>query len=478
MGRKIILFELNEVPAKIVDCFCRWRPNSTFSHILPECHQYDTFAEDEGELSPWITWPTLHRGVSNSRHYIHDFGQNLSDVDREFPPIWHILTANGVSTGVCGSLHSYPLPKDLNNYSFYLPDTFATGSECFPQDLSIFQEFSLQAARESARNVSSKIPWAPALKFLLHAPGLGLKPKTFLDLGIQLADERVRSWTRTRRRTFQATLAFDVFDKYLKSTKPSFSTFFTNHVASSMHRYWAATFPDDYEDFGYDDQWVETYAKEIEFTMRKADEMFARLVRFVDNNTEYQLWMATSMGQAATTAQPIETQLYIRDCDAFMSQFDLDHHQWEARPAMLPRYGFRIVEDRIQHFRRKLETLAIEGKPVDFQEDVGGFFSVRFGQRNADDGLQISLNGDSFSLAKFGLQNVEIEDRSGCSAYHIPEGCLRIYDPTDKNVDPERSTISTADIAPVLLKNFSVPVPAYMNKLAALGGIAQYSSTI
>ena len=42
------------------------------------------------------------------------------------------------------------------------------------------------------------------------------------------------------RRTYQAGLAFDIFINFLQSTKPAFATFFTNHVASSMHRFWAA----------------------------------------------------------------------------------------------------------------------------------------------------------------------------------------------------------------------------------------------
>ena len=62
-------------------------------------------------------------------------------------------------------------------------------------------------------------------------------------------------------------LAFDVFMKQLKSSKPQFATFFTNHVASSMHRYWAATYPGDYENFNIEKEWVETYKNEINFTM-------------------------------------------------------------------------------------------------------------------------------------------------------------------------------------------------------------------
>ncbi len=150
----------------------------------------------------------------------------------------------------------------------------------FPNDLSIYQEFNLRMARESSRNVSSKVPWKSALQFLAKAPELGLRFRTFLDIGKQLVSERVKSWKKIRRRTYQTVLAFDVFMKQLQKTQPAFSTFFTNHVASSMHRYWAAAFPEEYRVMGYDEQWINTFSSEIQFTMSKFDEFFWTIVEF------------------------------------------------------------------------------------------------------------------------------------------------------------------------------------------------------
>ena len=41
--------------------------------------------------------------------------------------------------------------------------------------------------------------------------------------------------------------------KQLELHKPSFSNCFTNHVASAMHRYWAAIFPEDFDDLQLED---------------------------------------------------------------------------------------------------------------------------------------------------------------------------------------------------------------------------------
>src|SRR6516164_8196265 len=61
--QKVIFFELNEVPFRILDEFCRWRPDSNLAKLLPRCTQFETVTEDEGHLSPWVTWPSLHRGI-------------------------------------------------------------------------------------------------------------------------------------------------------------------------------------------------------------------------------------------------------------------------------------------------------------------------------------------------------------------------------------------------------------------------------
>ena len=38
-----------------------------------------------------------------------------------------------------------------------------------------------------------------------------------------------------------------------------FSTFFTNHLASAMHRYWEASYPDDYKKNIQDPKWINKY---------------------------------------------------------------------------------------------------------------------------------------------------------------------------------------------------------------------------
>ena len=462
---KIIFFELNEVPYKVIHHFCKLYPESNLAKVLAQGRKYETFSEDQGHLSPWVTWPTVHRGVSNDKHFISDFGQDLNDQEKLYPPIWNILAQQGVKVGLFGSLHTYPLPVSPENFSFYVPDTFAAGSECFPKKLETFQQFNLSMARESSRVVSSKIPAKEAIQFLMKLPDLGFRFKTAADIAGQLVDERLNKWKVVRRRTYQSVIGFEIFFKQLVSTQPDFATFFTNHVASSQHRYWAAAFPEEYENLKLGREWIETYNGEIVYTMKKADEMIGRLVKFIEKNPEYSLWILSSMGQQAVEAREIYTDLFVTNGKKFMDNFNLGSGYYELKPSMVPQFNVQIHSDKKNEFEEKLKTLRINNSEINFRQKGEGFYSLDIGIPNLEEStIRIELMGQTIPLLHSGMENVKIQDRCGATAYHIPQGSLLIYDPASGVKGKDVTNISTTDIAPAILRNFNIAVPEYMSK--------------
>jgi hypothetical protein len=460
---KIIFFELNEVPLKIIQHFTRLYPESWLAKVYANSRRYETIAEDQGHLSPWVTWPTVHRGVSNEKHFISDFGQDLNDQEKQFPAIWNLLAQNGIKVGLFGSLHTYPMPSRTENFSFYVPDTFAAGSECFPKKLEAFQKFNLQMARENSRVVNRKIPGREAIQFLLKLPDMGFRFKTATDIAAQLVDERINKWKVVRRRTYQSVIGFDIFFKQLQTHKPDFATFFTNHVASSQHRYWAAAFPEDYDNLALGREWIETYNGEIVYTMKKADAMIGRLVKFINHNPDYALWIVTSMGQQAVEAREIYTDLFVTNGKKFMDNFGLGAGSYELRPSMVPQFNVQVHVDKRKEFEEKLATLRINGQTIHCRQKSEGFYSLDIGFANLDESkITIELMGQNIPLEHSGLENVKIQDRCGATAYHIPQGSLLIYSPASGKGNKDTAAVSTTDIAPALLRNFNVPVPAYM----------------
>jgi len=474
VARRLILVELNEVPFRVLDAYATWRPRSTLARLLARSRQYETRAEDRtdriphGKLSPWITWPTLHRGVPHLRHGITHLGQDTRAADRAVPPLWRILRARGLGVGVMGSLHTHPLPPDVRDYAFYLPDTFAPASDAWPRRLETFQDFNLTMARESARNVSGGVRPRPALRLLGHAPGLGLRARTLADVARQLGHERLRPTTRARRRTYQAVLAFDVWLRQLETTRPHFATFFTNHVASALHRFWAATFPKDYDEFECSAEWVASYRDEIPFALDKLDAGLARLVRFVDACGDARLVLTSSMGQAATRARSVRTQLYATDLSRLMAALGLHDDDWIQRPAMAPDVSVFVAPHALDRFRASVRELCVAGEPVRCDERERGFASLVFGQVNLDESERpVRLRGRPVELAEVGLANVEIQEGAGSTAYHVPEGHLLVYEP-GAAPDPRRTPVSTLEIAPFALSSLGVEPPAWMRRDGAL----------
>ena len=131
---------------------------------------------------------------------------------------------------------------------------------------------------------------------------------------------------------------------------------------------------------------------------------------------------------------------------------------------MLPQVNVHVWGHYADSFRKTLDGLSIHGCPVDFEEHDGGFFSLSFGNQNLPAEVShAGLGGKQIPFEELGLKKVPIEDETNTNAYHVPKGSLLIYDPMDCSAKREREVISTLEIAPAVLENFSVPIPAYMH---------------
>ena len=460
--RKIVLFEINEIPYRVLDYYVEKFPQSNLAKIFSGCTQYETETPDTGHLSPWITWSTLHRGVNNEKHGIQDFGEDMTQVDAEYPQVWKLLMDNGVNCGVFASMHSYPPPKNYQDYAFFVPDPFAGGSEAHPKKIIPFQQFNLAMSRKSGRNVDTGIDMKSAVNLGISLPGLGIKVKTMAKVGNQLLQERIHDHLKTRRRTFQSVLAFDIFMKLLKSTKPDFCTCFSNHVASAMHRYWAAAFPNDYKQNNMDKEWLEKYGGEVDFAMNQLDSFIGDFVDFANANPEYQIWFVSSMGQKATQANMLRSETYCKNMPVFISTLGLSEGEWEQRAAMHPQYNLQVNANKMADFRNTLQHTQLAGRLISFREKENGFFSIDLGHKNLEE-ESLFIDGKEISFAEAGLTNEPIDDETGSTAYHVKEGVWFIFDPQKEDVNGARKyEVPSTAVVPQILKNFGVSVPDYM----------------
>ena len=465
--RRFILFELNEVPTRVARHYAEGHPESAFAKVLRQGAEWQTFTPDEGHLSPWITWPTLHRGVPSSEHQIVALGQDVSEVNGLYPPVWAILTRAGKRVGLFGSLHSYPLPRNADDYEFYVPDTFAAGPETVPTELSAFQEFNLRMVDRSGRNVSAGVPAKEALAFLQRAVRNGLRAGTIAKVARQVATERILRHRVGRRRTVQSLLAFDLFMAQLKEKQPDAAFFFTNHVASSMHRYWPATFSGDYKQIEWSGAWLRRYSGEIDYTMSEADRMLAELLEFADTHTDYVVLVTGSMGQAAVDSpdKQTKTEVLVRDMAKFMKQLGVT--RWHRRRTMEPTYTVVFDEEAdAERFVSACTNVKVAGEPLKHRRLDSRSVEFVLGHANIpDENLILMIGNRALKPAAAGLGNVVIDDEVGSAAYHTREGMLLVYDPRDVvNRSAARDPVSTTRVAPTLLALQGVSAPPYMDQ--------------
>ncbi|MGK2904555.1 MAG: hypothetical protein ACSLE7_17150 [Mycobacterium sp.] len=469
------MFEINEVPFQVIDDYCTKRPASTLARVLSRSRQYETFTEDSLALDPWISWPTMHRGVPDTQHQILHLGQVLDEVDAQYPPIWRLLKQGGVSVGVFGSLHSSSVPQDAAEYSFYVPDCFDNEVFAQPKILESFQEFNLRMTRDSARNVSRNLPIGVAAKFAVNAPALGLKASTTASVVRHLARESRNKDLRIRRRNFQPLLAADLFMKQVRKTRPQFATFYSNNVAAAMHRYWGAAFPEEYAEGTLDAAWVEKYGGELSAAMDAFDQMLEKFVSFVDANSDYTLVIAGSMGQSSIETQHTYEFLTIADLGKFLTAMGVPEESWEIRPAMIPCRCAVVPASHRAKFLENLAALKIDGHsmveslrplaPMSFDEREQGFFQLFVSFDNFVSGAKSTLHGEEIAPERLGLGMIAHEDGVNCTAQHVPEGAMIVYSSLSREMAMDnRHRVSTVEFVPSMLRHFNIAAPDYMHR--------------
>ena len=450
--QNIILIEANEIPFSIIEYFIKKAPQSSLAAHYPFMKKWITTTNDLQHLSPWVTWSSLHRGTSSENHGIYQLGQDLTNTDKTYPPFWNVLLEKGISVGLFGLMHSYPLPKNANEYAFYIPDAFAQTPDCFPEFVEIFQDFSLTMVRKSKRTVGKTLPKNLTIDLLKSIHKLRISPNTLAALAQQIITERVHSHKRGRRRIFHSVLSFDVFFQLLKKTRPQFAAYFTNHVASCMHRYWAATFPEQFKE-PPEAQWQKRYSNEIFFAMQYLDRFFQRLVSYTKAHPNTLIWIASSMGQKATQVQKIQTELVCEDMQKFLKFFGISKNEWEEKPAMHPQYNFQVSSEKQDRLEKCLEEIKIAKSKVSFTRQ-GSFFSITLGQADLKN-TSVLFEGKTFNLEALGLSNKKIDEGTLATAYHTPEGILLQYDPQQKTrKEKQRDVLPITEISQQILNHY------------------------
>ena len=432
---KLIVYEINELPLKLLNYYLSINPNGGFGKLIRDGHLMSTICTNKGELHPWSTWPTFHRGVTNSQHNINYINQDLSSINSLYPPIWSLLNQKGITTGVFGSLQSYP-PSNNKHSLFYLPDTFAPEPYAYPSALSIFQQFNLKLVSQN-KATAGKFTLTDLLYFLILVFLGSFSFKSVIKTIAHPITELFSKQYRNKRSLFQALLSFDLYYKHLTYFRPQFSTYFTNHLAGMMHRYWIHVFPDDFPDSSAPSIFYRDLVLEA---LDITDNHLLQLKNYCDkNNTE--LLIASSMGQSAIDRGKYYPEYLIDNSSALLSFLELPSDDYVFLLSMQPDIIVDCKSFRARDLLLKKILLFTDSTNHQLLRHRYSTDSLRVNLSLAtskayDAGKKVFYNGNPFPLSKSGLKVIS---RHPGTAYHTAEGIVVAYGSTIQTLISSRN---------------------------------------
>ena len=446
----ILLLEINEVPWRLIDRYIDDPRFPNLKTFFARSAQFTSVAVDSGELSPWVTWPSLHRGMSNEQHGVLDLGQDPATF--RGTPIWKDMRDAGHSIGICGSMQSWPA-IDPGPGGFYIPDTFAHDERCIPDYVSPLQAFNLGQVQRNGRVIDRRLPFSAGLMAVLRAMRTsGVRLSTIASIAASVARERVDRRLIARRPIYQTLLFWDVFVRHFDpKNPPALSTFFTNHIAGVMHRYWRDVFPEDFPDHAKDD--ANSQEPLMCYALGVLDRMLGKVMEWSAINPKLVVVFASSMGQSAIHRDGYEgEQLLVNDLDRLMKAAGAKQGDYERRLAMVPQVAAAIVDpSRRATIRNSLEAIrTTNGTHFVSVREIGDNLSITVSTPPLVelDGQSIDVAGSQVDPAAIGLHLQKID---AGTAYHIPEGVLSVLDPGHPQRDVARTDVKADAIKAWLL---------------------------
>jgi len=424
MNHRILQLEINEISWKFLNSY-QVRPE--FPHIAEffrTAKQYRSMVVDGGEMSPWVVWPTIHRGMSEKGHHIHSIGQDPSTYGGI--PIWEEVRQKGKSIGIFGALQSWP-PKNPGDGGFYIPDTFSRDSQCIPSSLSPLQQLNLSLVSKNSRIRSGGYFKSLSWRALAAIPGSGVRLHTLARIAGQLFREKLDSRYCARRSIFQNILFWDVFKSlYNHRNPPAYSSYFSNHLASAMHRYWNYAFP---EDFPVERRPKDNFHKgTLDFAMHVLDDMLADVLVWMKENPKLTVVFVSGLGQDSIVRKRHEgTELAIRDLRRLMDRLGLPAGTYKPLLAMMPQVALEISDEKLRNATREcLEKLACASDfhPIQVVESGENLCVSVSNPRGPDiEAGGLYFSGEKIAFSELGMEVLRVEPGT---AYHIPEAVFAV----------------------------------------------------
>jgi hypothetical protein len=363
------------------------------------------------------------------------------------------VEAAGRPVGVFGVLQSWPA-RDFRQGGFYVPDSFARTIETFPHALERFQAFNVAMTKENNFSSEEPVNLRSLAATAADAVRRGLSPWSCAQLVRHIIRERQDRRYLASRPSVQVLLCFDLFWRLHRRAEPALSIFFSNHVASMMHRFWG-DWMQGYDSNGYRPDAV--YGSFIVTAMDYFDHQLGVMRAWVDSHPGTTLIIASSMGMGPIEFHPTPASHVVDDAQKLVTALGVAPA--EVGPAMYPVVTLLFPTPReAEAAAPVLESVSTELGPmfVDFRTH-GRTLSFYVWMNQDHENLPGSLSWtDAEGIRRTGLiedLGIVIRHRpgGGNTAQHLPEGPFIAYGAGVK-ADASRDKIDILDAAPSILE--------------------------
>jgi hypothetical protein len=255
---------------------------------------------------------------------------------------------------------------------------------------------------------------------------------------------------------------FDFFSRLYQKHRPALATFHTNHVAHYMHTYWKAMEPEAFQEEATPDE-VRIYGRAIEHGYQAADELLARMLKLIDDETV--LVVASSMGQKPyiSTIKGGKRVRQFRSLEKLLEIIGVEDRA-EALSTMSDQ--FNIYTDSTA--TRDLITNTLEAAYVDTPDQPMFWVTTVENSITVNLALDNTITDESRCYfptlekeSSFPFESLVYSTEMAKSGCHDPKGILMMYGPGIARGGLIREC-NNLDLAPTMLTLLGLDVPIEM----------------
>lgn len=458
---KLISIEFNELCPTLMAKFIAAGELPNFKRFRDEAVVAETDAEESGELlNPWVQWVSVHTGLGASEHQVTTLSEGHGV---PVQAVWDVASAAGRRVWVCGSMNArYDRPLD----GYLLPDPWSTG--CRPYPDTEFAPF-VSYVRSAVQEHSSGGGGGGMKAFLKWMLGHGLSAGTMLAAAGQLASEKFGN-TSWKRAGILDLIQFDLFTHYYRKVKPHLATFFVNSTAHYQHCYWRNMEPEAFTVKPTAKE-QKDYAGAILHGYKCMDKLVGRFLRLADADGNTTLFFSTALSQQPYLDHEGKDgrKYYHLNAKAVLAEKLGLVEKFGYEPVMAEQFYLRFDSaEETDRAEAKLLSFHLKHRPA-FKDDRTRLFNAeRKGnallmQCRCTGDVPADVNISSDADASFSVPFAEVFYQMPAvkSGRHHPAGILWVRRP-DRRHTMLTEKVSLRSVAPTMLKQLGLPVPAHM----------------